>query len=146
MTHFVLIPCLLVVGFVGCGGGDMEEETSMAEPAADPMPVGPPTYELDQSFPPEMPNEWVMGVPTSVSVDSRDHVWILSRPGTVAEEQRSNAAPPVMEFDAEGAFVQGWGGPADGYDWPDTEHGIFVDHQFKVWAVSYTHLTLPTKD
>ena len=98
------------------------------------MPVGPPTYELDQSFPPELPNEWVMGVPTSVSVDSRDHVWILSRPGTVAEEQRSNAAPPVMEFDADGAFVQGWGGPADGYDWPDTEHGIFVDHQFNVWV------------
>jgi DNA-binding beta-propeller fold protein YncE len=29
--------------------------------------------------------------------------------------------------------VNGWGGPADGYDWPDTEHGIFVDHANNVW-------------
>ena len=26
------------------------------------------------------------------------------------------------------------GGPADGYDWPDTEHGIFVDHASNVWV------------
>ena len=57
LTHFILIPCLFAVGFAGCGGGggdDMAEEPSMTEPAADPMPVGPPTYELDQSFPPEL--------------------------------------------------------------------------------------------
>ena len=45
-----------------------------------------PTYELDPSFPPALPNGWVMGVPTSVAVDARDHVWVLSRPRTVPEE------------------------------------------------------------
>ena len=39
----------------------------------------------------------------------------------------------LLEFDAEGAFVQGWGGAGEGYDWPDTEHGIFVDHERHVW-------------
>ena len=100
---------------------------------ADTASSGPPSYELDPSFPPELPNGWVMGVPTSVAVDSRDHVWVLSRPRTVPEEQMENAAPAVMEFDADGAFVQGWGGPGDGFDWPDTEHGIFVDHARNVW-------------
>ena len=26
--------------------------------------------------------------------------------------------PPVMEFDAAGNYVQGWGGPGQGYEWP----------------------------
>ena len=127
-----LVPLVFLVGLAGCGGGEPMEEP--VEPvAADTTPAGPPSYELDPSFPPALPNDWVMGVPTSVSVDSRDHVWVLSRPGTVAEEDRDNAAPPVIEFDQNGEFVQGWGGPADGLDWPDTEHGIFVDHAFNVW-------------
>lgn len=129
------IPLAAAVGLAGCGGGEMAEEPSMPEPvAADPTPAGPPSYEVDPSFPPELPNGWVMGVPTSVAVDSRDHVWILSRPRTVPEDQMANAAPAVMEFDADGAFVQGWGGPGDGFDWPDTEHGIFVDHDRNVWV------------
>ena len=135
MMRLALIPLALAVGLAGCGGGEMPEEPAMSEStAADDMAMaGPPTYELDASFPPELPNGWVMGVPTSVSVDSRDHVWVLSRPRTVPEDQLANAAPAVMEFDADGAFVNGWGGPADGYDWPDTEHGIFVDHANNVW-------------
>ena len=135
MMRLALIPLALAVGLAGCGGGEMPEEPAMSESsAADDMAMaGPPTYELDPSFPPELPNGWVVGVPTSVSVDSRDHVWVLSRPRTVPEDQLANAAPAVMEFDADGAFVQGWGGPADGYDWPDTEHGIFVDHANNVW-------------
>ena len=135
-SRLMLVPLAMAIGLVGCGGGsEMTEEASMPEPAAaDTTPAGPPRYELDPSFPPELPNGWVMGVPTSVSVDSRDHVWILSRPRTVPEDQIDNAAPAVMEFDADGAFVQGWGGPAEGYEWPDTEHGIFVDHDRNVWV------------
>jgi hypothetical protein len=39
----------------------------------------------------------------------------------------------VIEFDPEGNFVQGWGGPGQGYDWPKNEHGIHVDWQGNVW-------------
>src|SRR4029453_17228376 len=42
-------------------------------------------------------------------------------------------APPVMEFDPEGNLVQAWGGPGAGYDWPENEHGVFVDAQSNVW-------------
>ena len=38
-----------------------------------------------------------------------------------------------MELDTNGKFVQGWGGPAEGYDWPDAEHNIFVDYKDNVW-------------
>ena len=121
-------PALIAIAAVGAFAAAGAPGAAAQGAAADV-----PTYELDPSFPPALPNGWVMGVPTSVAVDARDHVWVLSRPRTVPEEQSANAAPAVMEFDANGAFVQAWGGPAEGYDWPDTEHGIFVDHQDNVW-------------
>ncbi len=116
---------LAAVCLSGCAG-DM--------PGADAPASVVPAFQLDASWPPPLPNNWVMGVPSSVAVDSRDHVWVLHRPRTVPDDQQANAAPPELEIDAAGAFVQGWGGPADGYDWPDTEHGIFVDYQDHVWV------------
>ena len=95
--------------------------------------AGVPRYEVDPSWPPRLPNNWVIGVPTWVAVDRRDHVWVLHRPRTAPAEQRANAAPAVIEFDPDGKFVQAWGGPGNGYDWPDTEHGIFVDANDRVW-------------
>ncbi len=127
---------LTLVGFLSACGGDggATVDEAMSESALDaPNPDPVPTYTLDSSWPPALPNDWAMGVPTSVSVDPRDHVWVLHRPRTVPEGAEENAAPAVLEFDAEGAFVRAWGGPADGYDWPDTEHGIFVDHENNVW-------------
>ena len=94
---------------------------------------GVPQYELDPSWPPKLPNNWIMGVPTWVAVDRRDHVWVLHRPRTAPPDQRANAAPAVIEFDPSGKFLQAWGGPGQGFDWPDTEHGIFVDMKDRVW-------------
>ena len=95
--------------------------------------AGVPRYEIDPSWPPRLPNSWIIGVPIWVAVDRRDDVWVLQRPRTAPAEQRANAAPAVIEFDPDGKFVQAWGGPGNGYDWPDTEHGIFVDANDRVW-------------
>jgi hypothetical protein len=92
-----------------------------------PNPVSAmPVFELDPNWP-RIPNGWVFGATSSVAVDKRDHVWILQRPGTVTESQRSHAAPPVLEYDANGKFLNAWGGAGAGHDWPVTEHGITVD-------------------
>ena len=42
-------------------------------------------------------------------------------------------APPVLVYDQAGNLVKSWGGPGKGYDWPDSNHGITVDHQGNVW-------------
>ena len=54
-------------------------------------------------------------------------------------------APSVMQFDGRGNLLRAWGGPADpgkcvetGNDattcqWPNSEHGIYVDHEMNVW-------------
>jgi hypothetical protein len=83
-----------------------------------------------------------MGFGSAVAIDEQDHVWIISRPRThvnprsTAPDQASMAAPPVMESDNAGNFIQGWGGESGpGYQWPSNEHGITVDSKGFVWIV-----------
>ena len=44
-----------------------------------------PSFEVDPFWPKPLPNHWVLGSTIGVSVDSRDHVWIVHRPGSVDE-------------------------------------------------------------
>ena len=92
-----------------------------------------PKFQVDPAWP-KIPNNWQFGQVASVSVDAQDHVWVLQRPGTLGPDEKSRAAPPVIEFDAAGNFVQAWGGPGQGYEWPNSEHGIYVDPKGFVWV------------
>ena len=91
-----------------------------------------PVFQVDPSWP-KIPNNWVFGEVSSVSVDAQDHVWMVQRPRTLKPAQKSQAAPPVLEFDAAGNYIKGWGGPGEGYEWPANEHGIFLDYKGNVW-------------
>jgi outer membrane protein assembly factor BamB len=94
-----------------------------------------PVFEVDTSWPQKLPYNWIMGHVPSVAVDSRDHVFVLSRPNTLPPEERARSAPPVVELDAAGKFVNAWGGPGiPGFDWPDSEHGIAIDYKNNVWV------------
>ena len=122
------------------GPGTAVDESPQASAAAGSG--GVPQYEVDTSWqwPPALPGGEAVGVVTYVAVDRRDHVWVLHRSRQVPAEHRQRAAPPVLEFDANGNFVQAWGGPAEGYDWPDTEHGLYVDHEDNVWITGLNPL------
>jgi hypothetical protein len=89
-----------------------------------------PTFEVDAKWPQPLPERWILGAVAGVAVDAKDHVWIVHRPSTLQpNETRSiwRAAPPVLQFDRDGKVVSSWGGPGEGYEWPDLEHGILVD-------------------
>lgn len=112
--------------------------------AADQQPAAVPRFEADPLFFHNLPNRWTTGMVGGIAVDARDHVWVLHRPASIPDGERAAAlnppqalccvpAPPVLEFDANGRMVQAWGGPADGYDWPSTEHGITIDAEGNVW-------------
>src|SRR4029077_411143 len=88
--------------------------------------LSPPEFKVDPAWP-SIPNNWVLGEVTSISVDGKDHIWVLHVPQSVPEAQRANAAPPVLQFDASGKLLASWGGPASGAEWLGREHGIFVD-------------------
>jgi DNA-binding beta-propeller fold protein YncE len=95
-----------------------------------------PTFRVDPFWPRPLPNHWIIGAVAGVAVDKHDHVWIVHRPSTLQpNETRSiwKAAPPVLEFDADGTLLSSWGGPGPGYEWPQLEHGIFLDSKDNVW-------------
>jgi DNA-binding beta-propeller fold protein YncE len=103
-----------------------------------------PRFEVDPLWPKPLPNHWILGQTIGVSVDAQDHVWIIHRAGslepgelhattTPRTAQCCAPAPPVLEFDADGTLIGHWGGPGQGYDWPDSNHGITVDYKGNVW-------------
>lgn len=127
-THRTLAISLLATAVTVCAGaaGPVFAQTSATVRQV-------PKFRADGSWA-KLPSQWVMSLVASTSVDARDHVWVLQRPRSLSEEESLRAAPPVLEFDAEGNFVQGWGGPSEGYDWPQNEHGIHVDPDGYVWV------------
>ena len=94
------------------------ENVAMAQ--AQTQQGGVPAFQPDPSWPKPLPHNWILGQVASVTVDSRDHVWILHRPNTVPPGEitgQKQVAPPVVEFDAQGNVVQAWGGPGAGFSW-----------------------------
>jgi hypothetical protein len=104
-----------------------------------------PAYKVDASWPKELPNRWIVGQIGGMAVDRSNHIWVLQRPHSNTPDEIGSdpksprgamcclPAPPVLEFDAEGNLLKSWGGPGEGYDWPGTEHGIFVDRDGDVF-------------
>jgi DNA-binding beta-propeller fold protein YncE len=119
-TAIVAIAALLLARFTS---------TTSAQQASQ---LRPPMFQVDPKWP-VIPNDWVLGEVTSIAVDSRDHVWVLHRPRSIPAERTAVAAPPVLEFDTAGKLLGSWGGAGDGFDWPEREHGIYVDAKGFVW-------------
>ena len=122
--------------------------------------VQAPRFEVDPFWPKPLPNHWLLGMAIGVWVDDQDHVWIVHRSSaTLSNNERGleletgeccAGAPPVLEFDQQGNLLRHWGGPGSGYDWPGSNHGIFVDHTGMVWIGSNgpadSHILKFTKD
>src|ERR1700722_10084456 len=106
--------------------------------------AGVPTFQVDPSWP-TIEGNWIFGSIAGITIDpTNDHIWVAQRPGTLDKDKNYAAqtppkgnccvpAPPVMEFTPDGKLVQGWGGPGEGYDWPEREHGITIDYRGNVW-------------
>jgi DNA-binding beta-propeller fold protein YncE len=104
-----------------------------------------PRFEVDPLWPKPMPNHWLMGNVIGVGVDSRDHVYVIHRGAGSLEAKEIYAAanppeseccipaPPVIEFDPEGNVVKAWGGPGQGFEWPESNHGITPDSKGNLW-------------
>ena len=148
---------ILVLYFVlpfasGACGGATDSDVVTAQSPATLATGGLPMFQVDASWPKEMPNLWILGSVTSVFVDSNDHVWITHLPETLTPEETSAAqdppigecclpAPVVIEFDADGNVVQGWGDPStqDVSEFPRNAHGLFIDHEDNVWIGTFRH-------
>jgi DNA-binding beta-propeller fold protein YncE len=110
---------------------------------------GAPTLQVNPYWPQPLPNHWVFGSITGVAVDANDHVWVVHRgadslegneKGMMLTPQTSTkccvAAPFVLEFDPDGKVVSSFGGPGQGYQWPQSPGGIAVDAKGNVWIAA----------
>lgn len=102
-------------------------------------------------------NIWIVQRPRTLTSDERGASDFNPGAGSVLDgEPRPQGsisdcclpAPSVMQFSPKGDLLRAWGGPADpdfgvggpgskceepNCQWPNTEHGIFVDHNMNVW-------------
>jgi len=125
----IAILSVAIVTIIG-GGRRTLEEIAAAQTGAAVTQI--PKFRAEGSWP-KLPSKWIMAIVSSTWIDEQDHLWVLQRPNTLSAEEKPKAAPPVLEFDAQGNFIQAWGGPGVGYDWPETEHGIYIDPKGFVW-------------
>ena len=100
-----------------------------------------PRLDVDPLWPKPFPVEkhWALGSVTGVAVDAQDHIWVSNR-GTDSLQNNEKGptltpwaseccfgAPQILEFDAAGTLLNSWGGPGQGYQWPQNPAGIAVD-------------------
>jgi hypothetical protein len=104
-------------------------------------------YRVDHGWPRQLPDNWTIGQVSGLAVDRHNNIWIVQRPGSITDREAGAEAdppesvccyraPPVIQFDPEGNVLRAWGGPGDGYEWPLSEHGIWVDGEDNVWIGS----------
>jgi len=124
--------------------------------------VQAPVFEVDPLWPKPLPNHWLLGMTIGVWADDQDHIWIIHRGAPTLSNMEKGAelnpptgeccraAPPVLEFDQEGKLLRHWGGPGQGYEWPESNHGIFIDYKGNVWiggnGAKDAHILKFTKD
>jgi hypothetical protein len=103
-----------------------------------------PQFKVDPFWPKPLPSNWILGQIGGLTVDAQDHIWINQRPRSLTKDEAGAAqnppqskccvpAPPIMEFDAAGNFLKGWGGPGEGYDWPEQEHAARLDGKGNIY-------------
>ena len=131
----------VVALFVALGIGQALLERSASAQAKNSVQA--PRFEVDPLWPKPLPNHWMLGSAIGVSVDADDHIWIIHRSSaTLGNNEKPlelktgeccAGAPPVLEFDQAGNLLRHWGGPGEGYEWPDSNHGIIIDYKGNVW-------------
>ena len=122
-------------------GGAMLLNVATAQHATVEVPI----FEVDPFWPKPLPNEGLLGMAIGVSVDAQDNVWMVHRSSQTLHNNEKGAelnppiaaccrgAAPVLAFNQDGDTIRAWGGPGEGFEWPESMHGVFVDHKGNVW-------------
>ena len=157
LRHLAVIAAIVAIPLLWKPGPGAQAPALQAPAATVPI------FEYDPTFPKPMKEDWAIGPIGGMAVDRQDHLYVVQRPGSLASNERFTGsddtppkadccipAPAVLEFDQVGTLIRSWGGPGQGYDWPQTEHGVFVDAQDNVWLAGSgqndAHLLKFTRD
>jgi DNA-binding beta-propeller fold protein YncE len=132
----------LIAGAIGLGAGVSVLQS--AETGEVKM-VEAPIFEVDPLWPKPIPNEGLLGMTIGASIDAQDNLWVVHRGSATLNNNEKGAelnppiaaccrsAAPVLAFNQAGDLVRSWGGPGQGYEWPEAMHGVHVDYKGNVW-------------
>jgi len=139
MKRTLSVAALVFALLAAVGGGVVAQRGGAPAPALQVAPL----------WPEPLPNHWVLGSVTGVTVDARDHVWVTHRgadsleggeKGMMLTPQTSSqccmAAPFVLQFDSNGRLLSNFGGPGQGYQWPQSPGSLVVDAKGNVWIAA----------
>jgi DNA-binding beta-propeller fold protein YncE len=101
-------------------------------------------FTVDPAWPKTLPNKWILGEIGGMATDAQNNVWVLQRPRSLTEDEKGAAlnpprsqccmpAPSVIQFDSAGNVKSAWGGPGQGYQWPEREHALRLDNKGNVY-------------
>jgi DNA-binding beta-propeller fold protein YncE len=134
---------VLAVAASACAPVEARDENGAAQA------VQAPRFEVDPMWPKPLPNRWLLGSATGVTVDARGNVFVIHRNdigavfngrtevGAATDPPTGECcrpAPNVLQFDAAGNLAGNWGGPGEGYRWPAENQRIAVDRDGNVWV------------
>ncbi len=122
MTHKLKVGAGLVAVVAALGIGSVVLQKRAVAAASGGQA---PRFEVDPLWPKPLPNHWVIGNTIGVSVDAKDHIWIIHRGGSLeakeiyashesARAECCTPAPPVLEFDRRRQPAESLGRPRPG--------------------------------
>jgi DNA-binding beta-propeller fold protein YncE len=112
------------------------------------MSAQAPSLRVDPLWPKPLGNHWILGSVTGVRVDAQNHIWVTHRGLESLQNNEKGptltpwaseccfSAPQVLEFDQSGKLLNHWGGPGQGYDWPQNPSGLDIDAQGNIWIAA----------
>ncbi len=102
-----------------------------------------PAFEVDPLWPMPLEYPYILGPVSGVAVAPDGNVIILTRQDGFNNGNEINSvtgtgtcctpSQAVLEYAPDGRLVRQWGGPGDGYVWPQRPHGIAIDPEGNLW-------------
>ena len=91
-TCAALVACLFVPAMAGAQSANAA--AAPGSPTADKLPI----YEVDPTWPPTLPNDWILGDIRGLFVDDRDHLWVIHMPSSLTDQEIGAAVkPPIAD-------------------------------------------------
>ena len=84
MRHSLKLVTSVLVLLIASQAG---AQTANAKPASgSPTADNLPIYEVDPTWPPTLPNNWILGDIRGLFVDDNDHLWVIHMPSSLTPQ------------------------------------------------------------
>jgi hypothetical protein len=149
MTHVCtcagLVAGLLLPVVAGAQGANAK--AAPRSPTADRLPI----YEVDPTWPPTLPNDWILGDIRGLFVDDRDHLWVIHMPSSLTPQEIGAAVkhmhwprhwPRDETHDGDDIHPNNPPAQQPGEDYPGWAYGAFLLNRYTRWDFRTRFLSL----